>query len=147
MSMVTLTALQLAWIFAAYLFVTIALPAFVFGNKLKGHRTVERVVFYFMTGNFYVMNLVFVLQLLKISYPVTLVLGTLIPVIIARLLINRTDVFYVMADSLKKLSGGRMGKRTAFYKIIAIVKRHIGRFIDWVCYYIVRRFADCALLI
>ncbi len=147
MSMVTLTALQLAWIFAAYLFVTIALPAFVFGNKLKGHRTVERVVFYFMTGNFYIMNLVFVLQLLKISYPVTLILGTVIPVIIARLLMNRTDVFKVMVDSLKKMSKGHMGKRTAFYKIIAILKRHIGRFVEWICHYIVRRFLDCALLI
>ena len=147
MSMVMLTILQLAGAFASYLFVTIALPAFVFGNKLKGHRTVERVMFYFMVGNFCVMNLVFLLELLKISYPATLILGTFLLTFVGRIMVKPTDIAKVFAGNFKRFAGGQMGKKTAFVKIMAIIKRHIVRFIDWICHYIVKRFMDCALLI
>lgn len=146
MSMVMLTVLQLAGTFAAYLFVTIALPAFVLENRFKGHRFVERIMFYFMTGNFFVMNLVFVLQLLKISYPVTLILGTIIFTVAGRLIVKPTDVHRVFAKNFKRVSTGRMGKRTAFVKIMAILKRHIRRFIDMISRCIVSRFVDMVFL-
>ena len=82
MSMNMLTLLQLTGIFCAYLLVTLGLPAFVLERKLQvQHRLTERVLIYFMLGNFYIMNLVFVLQLLKISNFFTLILGTLAPTV------------------------------------------------------------------
>ena len=79
MSMNVLTLLETVSVFGAYLFVSVGLPAFVFGRKLKEHRILERFLVYFMIGNFYIMNLVFLLQLLHISCWLTLVIGTLLP--------------------------------------------------------------------
>ena len=149
MSMTVLTLWQLTGIFCAYLFVTVGLPAFVFGKKLRGHRAPERFMLYFMTGNFFVMNLVFALQLLKISYPVTLILGTFLIVIIARVKINHIPVkenFLNYVESLRRLSGGQMGTKTAVYKIGAKLWRAMLRFCRWAGFYLFRRFLDCILI-
>lgn len=150
MSMTTLTLWQLVGIFCAYLFVMVGLPAFVFGKKLHGHRAPERFMLYFMTGNFFVMNLVFVLQLLKISYPVTLILGTLLVAIIAKVKINHIpvkEVFLSHAEKLRRLAGGRMGTKTAIYNLGAGLRDAIYRFCSWVEYYLFQRFLDCVLII
>ena len=149
MSMVTLTILQLAGIFCAYLFVTVGIPAFVFGRKLRGRSAAERFLLYFMTGNFYVMNLVFVLQLLKISYPITLILGTLIPAVVIRFVINKTPVRKIAEDFTKyfrRLVGGQLGFKTACDQIFRSLRRQLGRFFKWVGHFVIFRFFDCALV-
>ena len=149
MSMVTLTILQLAGIFCAYLFVTVGIPAFVFGRKLRGRSAAERFLLYFMTGNFYVMNLVFVLQLLKISYPITLILGTLIPAVVIRFVINKTPVRKITEDYFKyfrRLVGGQLGFKTAFYQIMRSLGRQLARFWKWVGHFVIFRFFDCAMI-
>lgn len=150
MSMATLTLWQLTDTFCAYLFVTVGLPAFVLGKKMRGRRGPERFLLYFMTGNFFVMNLVFALQLLKISYPVTLILGTLLTAIIARIKVNHIpvkEIFLNFAEKLRRLAGGQMGTKTAIYKIGARLRGAIYRFCRWVGYYLFRRFLDCALIV
>lgn len=149
MSMTTLTLWQLAGMFCAYLLVTVGLPAFVFGRRLRGHRAPERFLLYFMTGNFYIMNLVFALQLLKISYPITLILGTLLPAIMIRIKVNHIPVKEILlnyAEQLRRLTGGQMGTKTAIYKIGAKLRRQIIRFFRWVGFYLLHRFLDCALI-
>ncbi len=148
MSMKLLTVLQLAGVFCAYLSVTVGLPAFVLGRKLKGHRAPERFLIYLMTGNFYVMNLVFVLQLLKISYPFTLAAGTLVPAAAAWIKVNRIPVRELFGEYMKKLhrlTGGQMGARTAVYKAAGMLRRQLARFGRYVWYYLSRRFFDCLL--
>ena len=150
MSMATLTLWQLTGTFCAYLFVTVGLPAFVFGKKLRGRRAPERFLLYFMTGNFFVMNLVFALQLLKISYPVTLILGTLLIAGIARIKVNHIpvkEIFLNFVEKLRRLAGGQMGTKTAIYKIGARLRGAIYRFCRWVGYYLFRRFLDCVLIV
>ena len=149
MSMATLTLWQLAGMFCAYLLVTVGLPAFAFGRRLQGHRAPERLLLYFMTGNFYIMNLVFALQLLKISYPITLILGTLLPAILARIKVNHIPVKEILlnyAEKLRRLTGGQMGTKTAIYKIGAKLRGQIIRFFRWMGFYLFRRFLDCALI-
>ena len=150
MSMTTLTLWQLAGIFCSYLLVTVGLPAFVFGKKLQGHRAPERFLLYFMTGNFYVMNLVFALQLMKISYPVTLILGTLIPAIIVRIKVNQIPVketFLNFSEKFRRLAGGQMGTKTAIYNFGAMMREASYRFCRWAGYFLFQRFLDCVLII
>ena len=150
MSMATLTLWQLTGTFCAYLFVTVGLPAFVFGKKLRGRRAPERFLLYFITGNFFVMNLVFALQLMRISYSVTLIIGTLLIAIIARVKVNRIPVKEILlnfAENLRRLAGGQMGTKTAIYKIGARLRGAIYRFCGWVGYYLFHRFLDCVLIV
>lgn len=82
MSMQLLTLLQLLLIIALYLFVIVLIPAAVFHSKFEDHPFYVRYTAYACIGNFYVMNLVFVLQLLHVSNRVTLILGIAIPALL-----------------------------------------------------------------
>ena len=82
MSMEQLTIIQWLLAFLIYTGLTVALPALVFYPKVAHCRVVTRFFVYFTVGNFYIMNLVYVLELLRISCWPTLVLGTVIPAVI-----------------------------------------------------------------
>ena len=82
MSMELLTLLQLIYVIAIYLGVVVLIPAAVFHGKLEDHPFYVRYTAYACIGNFYLMNLVLVLQLLHISNRTTLVLGVVIPALL-----------------------------------------------------------------
>ena len=82
MSMVQLTIIQCLFAFFAYTGLTVALPAVVLYPKVAHCRAVTRFFVYFSAGNFYLMNLVYLLELLHISYWWTLVIGTVLPAFI-----------------------------------------------------------------
>lgn len=67
MSMTMLTVFQIIGVSAAYFGVTLALPWILLGGKFAQLRTAARFMACFVTGNFFCMNLVFLLQLLHIS--------------------------------------------------------------------------------
>lgn len=79
MSMEVLTILQIAEAFMAYGLVVLLLPAAFLRRQLKCLSAPERMLLYFLVGNFYLIALVFALQLLHLSNRTTLVLGTLLP--------------------------------------------------------------------
>ena len=83
MSMELLTFLQLIYIIAIYLGVVVLIPAAVFHGKFEDHPFYVRYTAYTCIGNFYLMNLVFLLQLLHISSRATLILGVVLPALIA----------------------------------------------------------------
>jgi len=148
--MSTLTIIQTAGLFCAYLGVMVGLPAFVFGRKLAGHRLHERFMIYLMIGNFYVMNLVLLLQQLKISYPVTLILGTLLPAVGGRIAVDRPPVRAFAAEyvkNLKRLAGGQMGFKSFCYKAGRALRRQVARFCRWAGGIIVHRPVDCILTV
>lgn len=141
MPMNVLTLLQTISIFGAYLFVSVGLPAFTFGRKLKEHRMLERFLLYYTIGNFYIINLVYILELVKISYPATLTLGTFVPAILGRWRLNRTPVRRIVEDrmeDLKKLTRGSMGRRTALLRI----RKAAGRKLRALGRYLWRTFRD-----
>ena len=146
MPMDTLTLLQTVEVFGAYLFVTAWLPAFVFGKKLREHRLIERFLIYYMIGNFYVINLVYTLQLLKISYPATLALFTFVPAVLGRMILNKTPVRQIVEDRLsilKKVVQGSMGRRTALFRIFGVVKRQVKAGARFVGGLVVHHGLDC----
>ena len=72
MSMTTLVILRFLGIFAAYMGVTLALPALMFRRILRGRSLAEQFLMCYTFGNFYIINIVFLLQLLHISNFLTL---------------------------------------------------------------------------
>ena len=81
MPMETLNVIQFIQLLLGYLGFTVVLPSLVFYHKVERFSTAVRFLIYFTIGNFYVINLVQVLELLHISYRSTLFLFTFIPVL------------------------------------------------------------------
>lgn len=126
MSMKLLTLIQFFCAFFMYLFMTVLLPALVFRKKLKTERFCMRFLFYLITGNFYLMNLVFLLQLLHISCRFTLVAGTAAPALAAYIKINRIPVRTIanrLLDSYFRLSRGTLGVKLAWHRCRGAAKR------------------------
>ena len=82
MSMETLNVIQFIQLSLGYLGFTVGLPALVFYRKAKRFPAAVRFLIYFTIGNFYVINLVQILELLHISYRITLFLFTFVPAIL-----------------------------------------------------------------
>ena len=85
MSMEILNVIQLIQLYAGYIGFTVILPAIVFYPKIKRFKASIRFLIAFTIGNFYVINLVQILELLHISNRFTLVLGTFVPAILCAL--------------------------------------------------------------
>lgn len=148
MPMDILTVLQTAETFAAYLFVAAWLPSVVFHRQLQGHGLTEKFVISYMIGNFYIINLVYLLQLLKISYPATLALGTFVPAAWGALKLNQIPLGRIvdrrLAD-LKKITEGSMGRRTAKLRLRRACGRRLraaGRFLGGL---LLHRTFECVL--
>lgn len=129
MSMSMLTVLQAIGIFCAYSFLTLALPALVLGKLVAHRRLGERFLFYFLFGNFYIMNLVFVLELLHIAYWGTLLLGTVVPAFLVWRKIWHVSVkekFTSFIVKLRRLLQGYVGGRNAVLHIGLEVRLFFG---------------------
>ena len=114
MSMEVLTIIQVIFILAAYLVMTFVLPAMLLYRKIRKLRFCERFMTYQMVGNFYMMNLVSVLELLHISNRVTLILFTLLPYGGFYVLLYKKkprQILYDVFDYLERLAGGQFGVR------------------------------------
>lgn len=115
MSMKMLTILQLAGIFSLYTALTVLAPALVFRKKVKDKRLPEQFMIYFTIGNFYVMHIVFFLQLLHISNRLTLLIATLLPGVImyVRQAEGKAGLRLLRSlETLNKATHGIMGWKT-----------------------------------
>lgn len=92
MSMETLNVIQLFQLYVGYIGYTVILPAIVFYPKTKRFKASIRFLIAFTIGNFYVINLVQILELLHISNRFTLTLGTFMPAIVCAIWLYRLDV-------------------------------------------------------
>lgn len=120
MSMKMLSIVQLLEIFSAYSFVTLLLPFLVLHQKVEKQRLSVKFMIYFITGNFYVMNLVFVLELLHISNRWTLMIFTLIPAVAAMVFVNKIPVREILRTGftyIRRLADGQIGLRSLLRKI------------------------------
>ena len=92
MSMTTLVILRFAGIFAAYTGLTVLLPAIMFRRILVGRGLSEQFLMCYTFGNFYIINIVFAVQLLHISGFWALVLFTAVPGILIWSRVNRVSL-------------------------------------------------------
>nr|WP_300817363.1 hypothetical protein [uncultured Acetatifactor sp.] len=119
MSMKMLTLLQIGGVLAAYLSVSLLAPGLLLRRKFAGMQTSVRWMAYFMCGNFYIMNLVYLLELLHISYGPTLILGSLLPfAVVAVTRFRKTFTLSLVRGTrrLRLISEGEMGIKTQMYQ-------------------------------
>lgn len=127
MSMVQLTIFQIVICFVTYTASMIILPSFFLKRRLAHRTFTERVLSYFLVGNFYFINLVLLLGLLHISYPATLIAGILIPFII-RAIKNKARIerfFSNCAVWSKRVLENRIGKRNAAHMLAHGIRRNL----------------------
>lgn len=120
MSMTTLVILQFAGIFAAYTGLTVLLPAVMFRRVLRGRRLSEQFLICYTFGNFYIINIVFAVQLLHISNFQTLVLLTVVLSVLIWSRVNRISLRKLIiknAEACRKLLQGSMGIKGALYRV------------------------------
>ena len=120
MSMTTLVILQFVGIFAAYTGLTVLLPAFMFRRVLRGRRLSEQFLMCYTFGNFYIINIVFAVQLLHISNFQTLVLLTVVLSVLIWSRVNRISLRKLIiknAEACRKLLQGSMGIKGALYRV------------------------------
>ena len=120
MSMTTLVILRFVGIFAAYTGLTVLLPAIMFRRILAGRRLSEQFLMCYTFGNFYIINIVFVVQLLHISGFWTLVLFTAVPGILIWSRVNRVSLRELCMKTgivCKKILQGSMGIKGFLYRV------------------------------
>ena len=148
MMMSELTIRQTVFYGLAYLFITAALPGFLFRRKLQGRRLAQKFMICFMLGNFYIMNLVYILQLLHLSYRITLILGTVLPVVIGKIKMDRIPIramWMTGLDNARRLSIHTMGPKQLWARFYDNNKEKAKRTLlscwhgiwtripDWIC--------------
>ncbi len=132
MSMTTFMIWQMIGIFCAYFGVTLVLPLVVFRSLLKGRTITNQIVFSYLIGNFYIITMVQILQLLKISHTVTLILATVVPAYIAWVKLNKVVVgkkLETIGTNAKRVTNKHLGVKTVGVRISAIVWRKCKKLI------------------
>ena len=135
MSMTTLITLRFVSIFAAYTGLTVLLPAIMFRRILAGKRLSEQFLMCYTFGNFYIINIVFAVQLLHISGFWTLVLFTAVPGILIWSRVNRVSLRELCMKTgivCKKILQGSMGIKGFLYRVknrsMAVLKKAVWLF-------------------
>lgn len=129
MSMGLLTLFQFLYTLFAYILVTIALPCAVLKRKMSHYRLLERILFYYISGNFYAINLVYLLQLLHISNFFTILLGlTVAPAGIWCRLNNIPvkDALYSLWDSIKKVITGALRVKALVVRLLQMIRKGLA---------------------
>ena len=135
MSMTTLVILRFVGIFAVYTGLTVLLPAIMFRRILAGRRLSEQFLMCYTFGNFYIINIVFAVQLLHISGFWTLVLFTAVPGILIWSRVNRVSLRELCMKTgivCKKILQGSMGIKGFLYRVqnrsMAVLKKAVWLF-------------------
>lgn len=115
-----LTILQFVGIMACYSALTLLLPAVMFRRVLQGRKVAEQFLLCYTFGNFYIINLVFLLQLLHISNRFTLIAVTLVLSVwiwsrVEKVSLKKAAIR--IGHSNRKVVQGNLGVRTAWRNI------------------------------
>lgn len=142
MLMSTLVILRFIGIFAAYTGITVFLPEIMFRRILKGRRLSEQFLMCYTFGNFYIINIVFAVQLLHISNFFTLTVLTLLLSILIGVQVNRISLKQKLSESGKvicKLLNGSLGVKTALRGFFRWIRNVCRYFVTLFYRYIVRK--------
>ena len=129
-----LTCLQMVGIFAAYLLMTFFLPAFLFYGRWRRYPFSLRFQGYFLVGNFYMMNVVFLLELLHISYRWTLIGCTVLVCFLVYFFERKMQIneyVYQRLNHLRKVLAGYMGVKTRRRNRAKRRKERLQKFGHW----------------
>ena len=130
MSMRWLTILQFLEIFAVYGIVTLFLPWRILGKRFHRFSVAEQLIAYFFAGNFYIIYLVYLLQFLRISSRVTLLLGTAGPFLFVWIRKRKKQIPGAIESLLvriERLLDGERGKKTSLAQLRRTVSERCFR--------------------
>lgn len=148
--MTTLVILRFLGIFAAYTGVTLALPALMFRRILRGRSLVEQFLMCYTFGNFYIINIVFLLQLLHISNFFTLAGLTAVLSIVIGGRVNRIPLKQQAGNTwhlFGKLLRGRMKLKSAIFLFLGKCAAGIKRLAKFFYRHIVKNPIQSMLLL
>lgn len=91
MSMQLLTILQMIATFMCYTCICIIPPAIIFSEKFSGHKLLTRIMAYYIIGNFFIINYVMFLELIKMSYSIVYWITIPLITIVATVKVKRLD--------------------------------------------------------
>lgn len=134
MSMTTLVILQFIKIFLAYTGITVALPCVMFRTFLHGRRLSEQFLMSYTFGNFYMINIVFALQLLHISNIFTLAFVTGALSFFIWVKVNHIPLaqkLKIAGELNRRLLQETMGTKQALYRVILRIKFRIKRLLHY----------------
>ena len=150
MSMTTLVILRFLGIFAVYTGVTLALPALMFRRILRGRSLAEQFLMCYTFGNFYIINIVFLLQLLHISNFFTLAGLTVVLSIVIGGRVNRIPLKQQAGNTwhlFGKLLRGRMKLKSAIFLFLGKCAAGIKRLAKFFYRHIVKNPIQSMLLL
>lgn len=126
MSMELTTIWEFMKVFFAYSFTTLFLPYFVFHNYLHKRSLSQKFILCTILGNFYMINIVFVIFLLHIPGRITLYLFTIVPALLAWQKVNRPPVqkwISLLTVNFSRLLLGEAKFRTILGTFLPYIKR------------------------
>ena len=147
--MTTLVILRFLGIFAVYTGVTLALPALMFRRILRGRSLAEQFLMCYTFGNFYIINIVFLLQLLHISNFFTLAGLTVVLSIVIGGRVNRIPLKQQAGNTwhlFGKLLRGRMKLKSAIFLFLGKCAEGIKRLAKFFYRHIVKNPIQSMLL-
>lgn len=148
--MTTLVILRFLGIFAVYTGVTLALPALMFRRILRGRSLAEQFLMCYTFGNFYIINIVFLLQLLHISNFFTLAGLTAVLSIVIGGRVNRIPLKQQAGNIwhlFGKLLRGRMKLKSAIFLFLGKCAEGIKRLAKFFYRHIVKNPIQSMLLL
>lgn len=148
--MTTLVILRFLGIFAAYTGVTLALPALMFRRILRGRSLAEQFLMCYTFGNFYIINIVFLLQLLHISNFFMLAGLTVVLSIVIGGRVNRIPLKQQAGNTwhlFGKLLRGRMKLKSAIFLFLGKCAAGIKRLAKFFYRHIVKNPIQSMLLL
>ena len=148
--MTTLVILRFLGIFAVYTGVTLALPALMFRRILRGRSLAEQFLMCYTFGNFYIINIVFLLQLLHISNFFTLAGLTAVLSIVIGGRVNRIPLKQQAGNTwhlFGKLLRGRMKLKSAIFLFLGKCAAGIKRLAKFFYRHIVKNPIQSMLLL
>ena len=134
MSMTTLVILQFIKIFIVYTGITVVLPRVMFQSILRGRRLSEQFLMSYTFGNFYIINIVFALQLLHISnlFTLTFVTGALSFYIWIKVNhIPLAEKLRTAGEFNRMMIHETMGTKQALYRLVLKIRFGIMRTIHY----------------
>lgn len=128
MNMEYRTILELIQVFILYTLSVYYVPSIVFRKYLRHKTLSSKFIICTLIGNFYIVNVVFLIFLLHIPGRLTLYLFTIIPLVLAWIKINKPhirDFFTLLSTSVSRLFLGEAKIRTILNTILAQPKRRL----------------------
>ena len=132
MSMTFITLFQVIELFLIYTLLTVAIPDILFHKKYLYSSPAKRFMTDFTLGNFYFMNLVFILQLVHISSALTLIIFTVLPIAAVLIIQHKSSLrfnIHSAADKMNRIARGTLGFKTFLSDIRKYIFSLLGRFV------------------